>query len=73
MDPQQNAERKARKTPHTCSTSINEPCPFHPVDCPRCVNRDMCQMRETMQAHPDKIKRCKFYRRRPHPWTNKGS
>jgi len=45
-----------------CTKSINEPCRFHPVDCDNCRNGDVCQMRADVKAHPDKIKRCRFYR-----------
>lgn len=44
-----------------CTKSIHEPCHLHPVDCPNCLNGDVCQMRETFEAHPDKLKRCRFY------------
>jgi len=50
------------ETPETCTHPIWEPCRLHPVDCPNCRNGDNCQMRETMQAQPDRIKRCRFFR-----------
>jgi len=50
------------ETPETCTHLIWEPCKLHPVDCPNCLNEVSCQMREIMQAHPDQIKRCRFFR-----------
>jgi len=55
------------ETPESCTKSIHEVCLLHPVDCPNCINGDVYQMRETMQAHSDKIKRCKFFRRKSAP------
>jgi len=51
-----------RETPETCTHQIGDPCKLHPVDCDNCMNGDVCQMRADMQAHPDKIKRCRSYR-----------
>lgn len=48
----------------TCSKPVWEECRLHPVNCVHCVNRDVCQMRETFQAHPDKLKRCRLFQRR---------
>ena len=48
-------------TPETCTKPIWESCKLHPVDCHNCKNEDGCQMRETVQAHPYAIKRCRFY------------
>ena len=50
------------ETPETCTKAIGEYCRLHPVDCPNCANDDGCQMKETMQAHSDVIKRCRFFR-----------
>jgi len=50
------------ETPDTCTHPITEPCRLHPVDCPNCLNGDRCQMKADMQAHKDKIRRCRFYR-----------
>jgi len=47
-----------------CTKQIHQECALHPVDCPNCVHKDKCQMRETMQAYPEIIKRCKFFKRR---------
>ena len=47
--------------PGECTKQIWEPCRLHPVDCENCRNGDVCQMRETMEAHLDKIKRCKLF------------
>jgi len=60
-------QRKARhisETPKICSKKIWELCRRHPVDCPNCVNEPGCQMKDDMRAHPDKIKRCRFFRPR---------
>lgn len=53
------------ETPETCTKKIWEPCLLHPVDCPNCSNEDGCQMREIMEAHSDKIKSCRFFRKKP--------
>jgi len=50
------------ETPENCTKLIWESCRLHPVDCDNCQNGDRCQMRADMQAHPDKIKSCRFYR-----------
>jgi len=52
------------ETPESCTKRIWEPCLLHPVDCDNCQNGDVCQMRETMQAHPDLIKSCQFFRKK---------
>jgi len=52
------------ETPESCTKNISELCKLHPVDCPNCVRGDVCQQRPIMEAHPDKIKSCRFFRRR---------
>jgi len=56
------SEENKRETPESCTKPINQPCRLHPVDCDHCRLGARCQVRETMQAHKDKIKRCRFYR-----------
>ena len=50
------------ETPDNCTHPIWEPCRLHPVDCENCMHADVCRMRETFQAYPDQIKRCRFFR-----------
>ena len=59
------AARSKAETPESCTKKIWEPCLLHPVNCPECRNGDRCQMRPDMEAHPDKIKSCRFFRRKP--------
>ena len=47
--------------PGECTKEIWEPCRLHPVDCPNCRNEATCQMKDTIRAHPDMIKRCKHF------------
>ena len=54
-----------KRLPDECTKLITEPCQLHPIDCPNCSNEDGCQMREDMKAHPDKIKSCRFFRKKP--------
>jgi len=53
------------ETPEDCTKPWYEPCQLHPVDCPTCTNEPTCQMKADMQAHKDKIRRCRQYRRKP--------
>lgn len=45
-----------------CSVPAGQECPYHPIDCPNCVNGDVCQQRPEMERHRDVIKRCRFFR-----------
>jgi len=47
-----------------CTKKITEPCSLHPMDCPNCVNGAVCGMRAIMEARPDIIKRCRFFRKK---------
>jgi hypothetical protein len=46
----------------SCSKSINEECRLHPVECGSCQNELSCGLKETVKAHPDQIKRCRWFR-----------
>jgi len=50
------------ETLYFCTKQSWEPCKLHPVDCPNCINADVCQVRETKLAHPDAFRSCRFYR-----------
>lgn len=44
-----------------CTKEINEECKLHPVDCDNCQNTRGCRMKTDFLAHPDKVKRCRFF------------
>lgn len=50
------------KSPENCTKPIWEECKLHPIDCDNCENEPGCRMKEDMRAHPDTIKRCRFFR-----------
>ena len=53
--------RPKSERPGECTREVWQPCRLHPVDCPNCKNESSCQMKDTMRANPDKIKRCKHF------------